>query len=103
MFVSVGAGPLYGALGRYFVKLALSLADFRSYRDDASMNYLNGIGFPTISDRVYPDLVFGFPEAMLPHDGDKKSKRTVVGLGVMTYAGKYSVANPNECKLSGIP
>ena len=47
MFVSVGAGPLYGVLGRYFVKSALSLADFRSYRDDASKNYLKGIGFPT--------------------------------------------------------
>ena len=72
-FVSVGAGPLYGVLGRFFIKSALSMADFRSYRDDASMNYLKGIGFPTNVDRVYPDLVFSLPEVMIPHDGDKKS------------------------------
>ena len=95
MFVSVGAGPLYGALGRYFVKSALSLANFRSYRDAASKNYLKGIGFPVVSDRTYPDLVFGFPEAMLPHAADKKNKRTVVGLGLMICPGKYSVANPS--------
>jgi polysaccharide pyruvyl transferase WcaK-like protein len=96
LFVSVGAGPLYGALGRFFVKSALSLADFRSYRDDASMNYLKGAGFPTNSDRIYPDLVFGLPDAMLPHDDNKRSRRTVVGLGLMTYAGKYSVASPSD-------
>ena len=96
LFVSVGAGPVYSALGKYFVKSALSLADFRSYRDDASLNYLKGIGFPTNSDRVYPDLVFSLPEAMLPHDGDKRSKRAIVGLGLMEYAGKYSVAKPSN-------
>ena len=96
MFVSVGAGPLYSVLGRYFVKSALSLADFRSYRDDASMNYLKGIGVSTISDRVYPDLVFGFPDAMLPHNGGKISRRTVVGLGLMAYPGRYCVANPSD-------
>src|SRR6516165_5299479 len=54
LFVSVGAGPIYSKLGRYFVKTALSMADFRSYRDNASMACLNGIGFATNSDRVYP-------------------------------------------------
>jgi polysaccharide pyruvyl transferase WcaK-like protein len=95
MFVSVGAGPLYGTLGRYFVKSALSLANFRSYRDDASKDYLKGVGFPIVSDRVYPDLVFGFPEAMLPHAAGRKGRRTVVGLGLMICPGKYSVANPS--------
>lgn len=96
LFVSVGAGPLYSTLGKCFVKSALSLADFRSYRDDASMDYLKSIGFPTNSDRVYPDLVFGLPETMLPLDGNKGGGRTVVGLGLMTYAGKYSVARPGD-------
>ena len=31
LLVSVGAGPVYGVLGMYLVKLALSMADFRSY------------------------------------------------------------------------
>lgn len=96
LFVSVGAGPIYSALGRYYVKSALSLANFRSYRDDASMNYLKGIGFLTNSDRVYPDLVFSLPEIMIPHVNKKQGGRPVVGLGVMTYAGRYSVEKPSN-------
>lgn len=92
LFVSVGAGPVYSALGKYFVISALSLADYRSYRDNASLEYLQRIGFKAHSDRVYPDLVFSLPKAMLPHDGDKRGKRSTVGLGVMSYAGRYSSA-----------
>ena len=96
LFVSVGAGPVYSALGKYFVKSALSLADFRSYRDNASLEYLKGIGFPTNGDRIYPDLVFSLPQPMLPRDGGERSKRAIVGLGLMPYAGKYSVAEPSN-------
>ena len=96
LFVSVGAGPVYSALGKYFVKSALSWADFRSYRDNASLEYLKSIGFPTNSYRVYPDLVFSLPEAMLRHDGERKGRRSIVGIGLMPYAGKYSVAKPSD-------
>jgi polysaccharide pyruvyl transferase WcaK-like protein len=95
-FVSVGAGPVYSILGKFFVKSALSLADFRSYRDNASLNYLKGIGSPTNSDRIYPDLVFSFPEAMLSHDSNERTIRSTVGLGLMPYAGKYSSATDGE-------
>jgi polysaccharide pyruvyl transferase WcaK-like protein len=96
LFVSVGAGPVYSALGKYFVKSALSWAHFRSYRDNASLEYLKSIGFPINSDRVYPDLVFSLPEAMLRHDGERKARRSIVGIGLMPYAGKYSVAKPSD-------
>jgi polysaccharide pyruvyl transferase WcaK-like protein len=96
LFVSVGAGPIHGRLGRWFAKLALSLGDFRSYRDNSTMQYLKGIGFHSDSDRVFPDLVFSLPEEMLSHPKAKKSGRAVVGLGVMEYAGKYSVAKPRD-------
>jgi polysaccharide pyruvyl transferase WcaK-like protein len=96
LFVSVGAGPVYGILDRWFVRTVLSLADFRSYRDDSTKQYLKGMGFPTDDDRVYPDLVFSLPEAAIPHGDIKKRDRPVVGLGVMMSAGKYSVANPSD-------
>ena len=91
LFVSVGAGPIDSSLGRMLTKATLSLADYRSYRDDASRDYLTGIGFPAERDPVYPDLVFGWPETMLG-DGDARSPgpRPVVGLGLMGYSGKYS-------------
>jgi polysaccharide pyruvyl transferase WcaK-like protein len=85
LFISVGAGPIY-----------LSLGDFRSYRDDASRAYLKGIGFRTNSDQVYPDLVFSLPEITIPHDNERRGGRSVVGLGVMTYARKYSVQKPSN-------
>jgi polysaccharide pyruvyl transferase WcaK-like protein len=96
LFVSVGAGPIYSALGRYFVKSALSLADFRSYRDNSTRQYLNGIGFREDNDRVYPDLVFSLPETVIPHQNTKKNYRTVVGLGLMYYDEKYSTPGPSN-------
>jgi polysaccharide pyruvyl transferase WcaK-like protein len=96
LFVSVGAGPLYSPLGRSLIKSALSLADFRSYRDNATMNFLKKIGFPTDNDRVYPDLAFSLPEAVIPRDGIQKRRRPVVGLGVMQYAGRLSIEKPSN-------
>ncbi len=57
---------------------------------------MEGIGFVKKSDRVYPDLVFSLPEAMLPHRENREAPRRIVGLGLMAYAGKYSVANPRS-------
>lgn len=96
LFVSVGVGPLDGALGRALVKATLSLADYRSYRDDSSRDYLRGIRFRTKGDPVYPDLVFSLPQTLLPR-GDTRSDgtRRVVGLGLMVYAGKYSAVDPH--------
>jgi polysaccharide pyruvyl transferase WcaK-like protein len=96
LFVSVGAGPIYSTLGRYFVKSALSLADFRSYRDNSTMQYLKGVGFRADNDRVYPDLAFSLPEAVIPHQHTKNGRRSVVGLGLMDYAGRYSVSRPSN-------
>src|SRR5215831_1483026 len=45
LLVSVGAGPISGTLGRWFVRSILSLADFRSYRDNSTRKYLEGVGF----------------------------------------------------------
>jgi polysaccharide pyruvyl transferase WcaK-like protein len=94
-FVSVGAGPIYSVLGRWLVKSALSLADFRSYRDSSTMQYLKDIGFRIDNDRVYPDLVFSLSEPVTPVPA-KKSSRTIVGIGLMGYTERYSVPNPSD-------
>jgi polysaccharide pyruvyl transferase WcaK-like protein len=96
LFVSVGAGPLYGRLGKWIVRAALALADFRSYRDRSSMQYLMSIGFTRTADRIYPDLVFSLPEAIIPRAGGATGHRKIVGIGLMEYAGRYSVANPSQ-------
>ncbi len=91
LFVSVGAGPLDSRAGRFLVKAALSLADFRSYRDESTARYLEGIGFRTRNDRIYPDLVFSLPEGVIPTDRDRAGRRPVVGLGLMKASGKHVV------------
>lgn len=85
VFLSVGAGPLRQPLSRRIVKAALSLADYRSYRDSFSKTYLESIGFDTQDDRVFPDLAFSFPAQMLLHNSSNGRSRTVVGVGVMAY------------------
>src|SRR5262249_20630742 len=101
LFVSVGAGPIYGVFARWLVKAALSLADYRSYRDSSSKQYLESIGFQTTNDPVCPDLAFSLPP-MPPADRTVQDKdRPVIGLGLMYYAGRYSVPNPkNETYLA---
>jgi polysaccharide pyruvyl transferase WcaK-like protein len=94
LLVSVGAGPIYSRAGRFFIKTALSLADYRSYRDEATQRYLEGIGFRAGKDPVYPDLVYSLSESAIPHSHGNSDRRPVVGLGLMKYAGRYSVERP---------
>jgi polysaccharide pyruvyl transferase WcaK-like protein len=94
LFVSVGAGPFYSRAGRFFVKTALSLADFRSYREEPSRGWLKRIGFRSDDDPVYPDLAFSLPPTVLPRRQESKGRRMVVGLGLMEYAGKLSAEKP---------
>ena len=90
-FVSVGVGPLHRRAGRFLVKSSLSLGDFRSYRDEATVQYLKGIGFRADGDKVYPDLAYSLPLELLPQNHSRQGGRQVVGLGLMTHSGMYGV------------
>jgi polysaccharide pyruvyl transferase WcaK-like protein len=72
------------------------LADFRSYRDEASKRYLKSIGFHADDDRVYPDLVFSLPESLTARNESRKSSRAVVGLGLMVEAGRYGTSRQSS-------
>lgn len=87
-YVSVGAGPIDRHLSRWFIKRALSLATFRSYRDFSAREYLIGIGFPAKNDPVYPDLVFNMPLPESISRGHGKKSRRRVAIGIMSYLGK---------------
>ncbi|PYJ69172.1 MAG: hypothetical protein DME76_09885, partial [Verrucomicrobia bacterium] len=96
LFVSVGAGPIRHPLARFFVKAALKLADYRSYRDSFSKEYLKSIGFDAADDAVYPDLAFSLPEGMLPDDRDDGDKRAPVGVGLITHYVHRSLSDDVE-------
>src|SRR4051812_9278002 len=44
-FVGIGVGPIYGKLSRFLIRRSLSLADYRSYRDEFSRKRIQGAGF----------------------------------------------------------
>ena len=84
VFLSVGVGPIHHPLSRWFLKRSLALAHHRSYRDEASKQYLEKIGFNTERDFVYPDVVFGLLQDNLV-SGVRAGQRRVVGLGLKDY------------------
>ncbi len=94
-FLSVGAGPIYGRLGRFLIRSALWTADDRSYRDRPSMECAKRLGLRTDRDHVRPDLAFSLSPTLLPRARETRSGRRVVGLGLMLYAGRYSAADPD--------
>jgi polysaccharide pyruvyl transferase WcaK-like protein len=96
LFVSVGAGPLRHPVSRYFVKAALRLADYRSYRDAYSKDYMEGVGFDTRNDRVYPDLAFSLPRAMLPRRNGRDSWGPVIGVGLINYYDRRATSMNDE-------
>lgn len=84
-FVSVGAGPMAARLGRIFARIAATLAEYRSYRDAASKDFMASIGVDTTSDRVFPDLAFAL--ASPPKRERRRDEPLTVGLGIMAYYG----------------
>lgn len=86
-FVSIGAGPIGNRLSRWLMTKAARMADYRSYRDDASREFLTSLGIDTSRDAVYPDLAFRLPVS--PISVDAASRQLAVGVGLMNYRGWY--------------
>ncbi|HLO76090.1 MAG TPA: polysaccharide pyruvyl transferase family protein [Magnetospirillum sp.] len=84
-FVSIGAGPIHHPVSRRLMKWAARLAQYRSYRDTVSRQYMDGIGFDVRGDEIFPDLAFGLPVPNRP--ARPAGARLVVGVGVMSYYG----------------
>jgi len=84
-FVSIGAGPIHHPLTRIFMKQAARLANYRSYRDVVSKDFMDSLGLDVRGDEVFPDLAFSLPTADqldLP-----EGREPVVGLSLMSYYG----------------
>lgn len=96
LFVSVGAGLIRQPLNRWFVKSALTLADYRSYRDSFSKDYVAAIGVDVKNDPVYPDLAFSLPRDIFPADHGSDRQAVSIGVGLMDYYGSGRSANDQE-------
>jgi polysaccharide pyruvyl transferase WcaK-like protein len=96
LFVSVGAGPLHSQIGKWLVKSALALADFRSYRDNETKAFLRSYGAGRETDEVFPDLAFSIVDKLRPTVANPNRRRPVVGLGLMLYHGRLSSDQDRE-------
>ena len=95
-FASIGAGPIVHPLSRFFMKSALGMSDFRSYRDQISKDFMQSIGFHSTHDPVYPDVVFGLEvDTHAPAYNTEKPPK-VIGIGVMEYYGWSNSAQQGE-------
>jgi polysaccharide pyruvyl transferase WcaK-like protein len=88
-FVSIGAGPIEKTISRWFFKFAANVADYRSYRDQFSKDFMESIGIQIHRDKVYPDIVFSLDVANFNKEknDNKLEKLITIGIGVMAYYG----------------
>jgi polysaccharide pyruvyl transferase WcaK-like protein len=88
-FLSVGVGPIVHPVSRRLMLAALRLAHVRSYRETAAVTFLEGCGFDTTGDRIYPDLAFSLDmtQRLLLQTPRMSVVSPRVGVGVMAYRG----------------
>lgn len=96
LFVSVGVGPIRHPLSRLFVKTSLRLANFRSYRDAFSRDFLSSVGFRRDGDEVTPDLAFSLPRAMTAPVAAARPAGKTIGLGVITHRRRRASAENDD-------
>lgn len=89
-FASVGAGPIRSPLSGLFLRWALGLAQYRSFRDPTSLGVIRDIGAARPGDGVVPDLALSLPVGPLIVDG--------VDLG----GGHRSPSGPDRAPVVGI-
>jgi polysaccharide pyruvyl transferase WcaK-like protein len=90
VFLSVGRCDLESKLSYYFIKWALKLADYRSYRDPLSKQLLANMSF-TQNDPIFPDLAFSY-DFQGHSNGDTKkhpSKKIIFGLSPIAYLSSW--------------
>ena len=86
-FVSIGAGPIHNAMSRWLMCSAARLADFRSFRDTVSKEYMQTIGLDVRDDPIFPDIAFQLPAPQTECRSMDRGGPLTVGVGVMTYFG----------------
>jgi polysaccharide pyruvyl transferase WcaK-like protein len=85
LFVSIGAGPIVNRLSRLLMISAARIADYRSYRDKVSKDFMISVGFDAHNDRVYSDLVFSLPTLEAGDGAGPGAEPLRIGVGVMAY------------------
>lgn len=83
-FLNVGAGPLAHPMGRWFVRNALRLAQYASFRDEDSRILVRQIGFRGTTE-VTADCVYALDSPEHPVRSDAEQAAPIVGLSPMAF------------------
>ena len=84
--LSVGTCDLQSKVSVFFIRRALRLASYRSYRDRTSKELLKDLAF-TQNDEVYPDLAFSYSNSGVFENPARNHDRKVVGVSPIAYLG----------------
>lgn len=88
-FLSVGTCTLESKLSVFFIRQALRMADYRSYRDHDSKMLLRHITI-TCKDAVYPDLAFSYGLRSAVRTSHKTESGRVVAVSPIAYLSRYA-------------
>jgi polysaccharide pyruvyl transferase WcaK-like protein len=96
IFLNVGAGPLVRPLSKYFIRTALSLADYVSFRDTKSAELVHHIGFRGDTP-VFPDAVYSLKIDFCSVCRPATRPLANVGIAPMPYGREplYADGNPH--------
>jgi polysaccharide pyruvyl transferase WcaK-like protein len=81
-FLSLGASPIKSGVSRLFIRKALNLANYRSFRDLSSQKLICGIGFKR-KHYVFPDLAWSLPFHKSGHRLEEINK--TIGINPIPY------------------
>jgi polysaccharide pyruvyl transferase WcaK-like protein len=94
IFLGVGTCTLESGLSRRFIRWALALAKYRSYRDQTSKSLLKDISF-TLCDPVCPDLAFSIEKRGVMPGSMASSSGKIVGVSPIAYLSGYNWPKKN--------
>lgn len=87
VFLSLGAGPIDSWLGRTFIRRALRIASYRSYRDVTAKRVIDDL-YGANAGEVVPDLAFSLDSPVASNDR-RPIGRPVVGINPMPLYTDY--------------
>lgn len=88
--VGIGAGPLTHPVSRKFATVAVRLADYRSYRDGMSRDFVVKNLRGAEADSIIPDIAFSLPVPKV--SALRTDPRPLVVVPIMQYAGWTTAA-----------
>jgi polysaccharide pyruvyl transferase WcaK-like protein len=99
LFVSVGKSALERPLSRFFVRIALRLAEYRSYRDLESKIAVQTL-IDARNDPVFSDLAFSYPCPVVQssHGNISPDDRLLVGVSPIAYCDPRSWPHKDEAR-----